>query len=127
MPVTDNRPIFLNLLKIRLPVTGYVSILHRISGFFLFLAIPFSVYIFDLSLQGKEGFELATEILQRPIVQLLSLVLLWSLIHHLFAGLRYLLMDFDLGLEKVQSIKIAWTVIIAEAIVFALFVVEFFL
>ena len=127
MAVTDNRPFYLNLLKIRLPVTGFVSILHRVSGFLLFIAIPFAVYLFDLSLQGVEGFQQAQQILLLPVIQLASLILLWSIIHHLFAGVRFLLTDFDIGLEKKQSIRYAWAVFVAEALVFVLLVVGWFL
>lgn len=127
MAVPDNRPFYLNLLKIRLPVTGFVSILHRISGVLMFLAIPFSVYLLDLSLQGRAGFNQAAELLQAPLLQLVSVLLLWSLIHHLFAGIRFLLTDFDIGLEKHQSIKFAWAVFVAEAIVFVLLAMEIYL
>jgi len=48
--MTDKRPVYLNLLKIRLPVTGMVSFAHRVSGVLLFLFIPYAVYLFDLSL-----------------------------------------------------------------------------
>ena len=127
MASTDNRPFFLNLLKIHLPVTGFVSILHRISGLLLFVAIPFSVYLLELSLQGKTGFAQAAEILQLPLVQLVLLILLWSIIHHLFAGIRFLLTDIDIGLEKQQSVYYAWAVFILEAIVFVLLAMEYFL
>lgn len=104
MSVSDNRPFFLNLLKIHLPVTGFISILHRVSGLLMFLAIPLSVYLLDISLQGEQGFEQAVDILQQPLLQLLSLILLWSIIHHLLAGIRFLLTDFEIGLEKQRAI-----------------------
>lgn len=127
MAVTDNRPFFLNLVKIHLPVTGFVSIFHRISGLLLFLAIPFSVYLLDISLQGEAGFRKAADILNMPLVQLVSLLLLWSIVHHLLAGIRFLLTDFDIGLEKHQAIQYAWLVFIIEAIVFVLLAVRIFL
>lgn len=127
MAVTDNRPFFLNLLKIRLPVTGFVSILHRVSGMLLFLSIPFMIYLFDLSLQSEKGFMLTREILGMPLVQLILLVLLWSIIHHFIAGIRFLMTDFDIGLDKKQSIVYAWGVFIVEALVFIAFVVGVFL
>ena len=120
MAVPDNRPFLLNLVIIRLPVTGFVSIFHRISGLLLFLAIPFSVYLLDISLQGVAGFDKAVDILNWPFFQLASLILLWSIIHHFIAGIRYLLMDFDIGLEKQQATQFAWLVFIVEAIVLAL-------
>lgn len=127
MAVSDNRPFFLNLVIIRLPVTGFVSIFHRISGFLLFLAIPFSVYLLDISLQGVNGFNKSVEILSMPFIQLASLVLLWSIIHHFIAGIRFLLTDFDIGLEKQQAIQLAWLVFVIEAIVLALLIWGIFL
>jgi len=120
MTVQDTRPFFLNLIKIRLPIPGIVSIFHRVSGMFLFLAIPCFVYLLDLSLQGEQGFHQATDLLSMPVVKLILLILTWSLVHHLFAGIRFLLTDFDIGLSKGQSIKTAWLVIIAEVATLAL-------
>lgn len=127
MAALDNRPFFLNLLKIKLPVTGYISILHRISGLLLFLAIPLSVYLFDLSLQSTAGFNQAVEILNSPLLQLVSLILLWSIVHHLIAGIRFLLTDFDIGLEKSRAVRNAWIVFVTEVLVFILLAVEVFL
>lgn len=127
MAVSDNRPFYLNLLKIRLPVTGFVSILHRVSGLFMFLAIPFSVYLLDLSLQGTEGFNQAAEIINCSIVQFALLILLWSLIHHFFAGIRFLLTDFDIGVDKQPAIRFAWAVFVIESIVFLWVAMEVFL
>jgi len=127
MAVSDNRPFFLNLVKIHLPVTGFVSIFHRISGLLLFLVIPFCVYLLDLSLQGTAGFNAAANLLAHPLSQLISVVLLWSIIHHFIAGLRFLLTDFDIGLEKKQATLYAWLVFAIEAIVFALLAMEIFL
>jgi len=120
MAVQDTRPFFLNLLKIRLPIPGIVSIFHRVSGILLFLAIPIFVYMLDLSLQGKQGFQQAAEILTHPLARLFLLALIWSLLHHLFAGIRFLLTDFDIGLSKAQSSKTAWLVIAAEIIALGL-------
>jgi succinate dehydrogenase / fumarate reductase cytochrome b subunit len=122
MAVSDNRPFFLNLLKIHLPVTGFVSFLHRISGLLLFFAIPLSVFLFDLSVQGSAGFERAANLLAHPALQLLGLLLLWSLLHHLFAGIRFLLTDLDIGLSKVQAVRSAWLVFGLELIVLILIV-----
>jgi len=127
MAVSDNRPFFLNLVKIRLPVTGFVSIFHRISGLLLFLAIPFSVYLFDISLQGDAGFNEMTGILNLPLIKIASVILLWSILHHFIAGIRFLLTDFDIGLEKQQAILFAWLVFIVEAILFIWLGMEIFL
>lgn len=120
--MTEKRPVYLNLLKIRLPTTGIVSFAHRVSGFLLFLAIPFAVYVLDLSVDSAAGFERSLAILQHPVVQLIGLILLWALLHHLLAGIRYLLLDFDFGIEKTASTRTAWTVLAAEVALMAVFI-----
>ncbi|VAW69163.1 Succinate dehydrogenase cytochrome b-556 subunit [hydrothermal vent metagenome] len=127
MAALDNRPFFLNLLKIRLPVTGYISILHRVSGLLMFFAIPLSVYLLELSLQSRAGFNQVVEILSSPLLQLIMLILLWSILHHLIAGIRFLLTDFDIGLDKAQAIGGAWIVFALEAILFMIITVRVFL
>ena len=126
MEAQDTRPFFLNLLKIRLPIPGLVSIFHRVSGIFLFLSIPFFVYLLDLSLQEKTGFLQAAELLEQPLSKLILLILIWSLAHHFFAGIRFLLTDFDIGLSKQQSIKTAWMVVAAEIISLVLILIGVF-
>lgn len=96
----DNRPVYLNLFKIRLPVAGMVSLAHRASGILMFLAIPFMVYLLDLSVQSVESFEQALDLLQQPYVMAAGLLIVWALAHHLFAGIRFLLIDADIGVDK---------------------------
>ena len=104
------RPRFLNLFKIRLPLPGVLSILHRVSGALMVLAIPFLVYLLDLSLRGPEGFEAAAGILDMIIIKLGVAVIIWGLFHHLFAGIRYLLLDMDIGVEKKEARASSWVV-----------------
>ncbi len=100
MPHTASRPKFLNLLLIRMPVGAVASIGHRISGVFLFLSLPLAAFLLDLSLQGQAGFEQAAQLLSFPWLRLVQVVLAWSIAHHALAGLRFLLIDVDVGVEK---------------------------
>jgi succinate dehydrogenase / fumarate reductase cytochrome b subunit len=120
--LTVKRPVYLNLIKIRLPVTGMVSIAHRVSGFLLFLSIPFSIYLLDLSVTSSQGYEQSVQLLQHPVIQILLLFLVWALLHHLLAGVRYLLLDFDIAIDKAASKMTAWTVIAAEVCIMAVYV-----
>ena len=122
MASSDSRPFFLNLIKIRLPITGVVSIFHRVSGVVLFLAIPWSVYLLELSLTGDEGFNAVLNHLDQVFIKLVLLILTLSIVHHFFAGIRFLLTDFDIGLGKQQSKNTAWMVFILEFIVFGLMI-----
>ena len=93
-PMTNKRPVYLNLLKIRLPLTGVVSFAHRITGVILFLALPFAVYLLDLSIESQESFQSAQQILNQPVMLLLQVLLLWSINHHFFAGIRLRILLF---------------------------------
>jgi succinate dehydrogenase / fumarate reductase cytochrome b subunit len=114
--MSDKRPVYLNLLKIRLPLTGIVSFAHRITGVILFLALPFAVYLLDLSIESEKSFAQAQEILDQPIMLLVQILLLWSIAHHFFAGIRFLLIDAEIGVEKRQAKLGAWLVLLAEVL-----------
>ena len=118
----DKRPVYLNLFKIRLPIAGMVSLAHRASGILLFVAIPFAVYLLDLSVISADGFAEVMTLLQHPVILLLEVVLVWALAHHFFAGIRFLLIDADIGVEKTQAKYGAWLVILAEVMVVAIFI-----
>jgi succinate dehydrogenase / fumarate reductase cytochrome b subunit len=112
----------LNLFKIRLPTTGIVSFAHRVSGVLLFLAIPLSIYLLNLSVTSSEGFDHAVQLLRHPLSVIVQLVLAWALLHHFFAGIRYLFLDFDIGIDKASSNMTAWLVLLIEASLLALYI-----
>jgi succinate dehydrogenase / fumarate reductase, cytochrome b subunit len=97
------RPVFLDLWRIKLPATGYVSILHRVSGVLMVASIPVAAFLFDQAVSGPEGFAYAANFFDHWLVRLALLVLTWSLLHHLFAGIRYLLLDLHFGLDRESS------------------------
>ncbi len=99
----NRRPRFLDLRKIRLPITGVVSIGHRLSGILMVLTIPFALYLLDISLRGSVGFAQATAIVHHPLVTVFGLLLAWGFGHHLFAGLRVLLLDMDICVKRAAA------------------------
>ena len=107
----NKRRIYLNLLQIRLPLTGVVSILHRVSGALLTLCLPFSLYYLQLSLSGESGFRDAISLLDAWPVRLLILLLVWAFVHPLFAGVRHLLQDLDLGITRAGGRRGSWAVL----------------
>ena len=122
-PMSDQRPVYLNLLKIRLPVPGIVSFAHRITGVLLFLALPFAVYLLDLSIESQQSFEQAQQILDQPFMLLVQIALLWAIAHHFFAGIRFLLIDAEIGVEKSAMRTGAWLVIVAEVLTVVVIVI----
>lgn len=103
-------PKFLNLFVIKLPPGGIASIGHRISGVLMFLSLPLFAWLFGLSLENPQGFQQAREYLHTTPVLLLSVLLVWSLCHHLLAGIRHLLLDIEIGLDKDKARLSAWLV-----------------
>ena len=93
------RPKFLAVHEIRLPLPGFVSILHRISGAGLFLMLPFLLYLLDRSLGSPESFETYKSVVGNPLAKLLLLGLLWAYLHHFCAGIRFLLLDMHKGVD----------------------------
>jgi succinate dehydrogenase / fumarate reductase cytochrome b subunit len=96
----QRRPVFLDLLKIRLPVAGLMSIGHRITGVVMVLAIPALIYLLDVSVSGPEGFAAVSEMVTGLPFKLVLFLALWALMHHFLAGIRYLLLDVDVGVES---------------------------
>ena len=121
MPRAVPRPRFLNLLLIRMPVGALTSLGHRISGILLFLALPLAAFLLDLSLQSPEGFERAGQLLRSPLLRAVEILVVWSLMHHLLAGIRFLLIDVDIGVEKTPARRSALLVNLAAPILTALF------
>jgi len=119
MPIRDTRPKFLDIARIHMPVTAVLSIGHRLSGIFLVLVLPVVVYFLELSLAGPRGFAEVAAILDGTAVRTLLVFVLWLFVHHLFAGIRFLITDLDVGVGPVSGRRGAWVVIVASiAVVF---------
>ena len=100
-----SRPEFRNihvsqLLNYKLPPPGLVSIMQRISGASLFLLLPFILWLFDLSLTSEISYARLVEIGSNALVKLVLVGLAWAYLHHLIAGVRYLMLDLHVGLDK---------------------------
>jgi succinate dehydrogenase / fumarate reductase cytochrome b subunit len=99
-PEFRNINAFRDLPTYRLPVAGIVSILHRISGFIMFLLMPFIIWMFDTSISSeisfskfKSAFNIGLLGIPGALWKLVALALIWAFLHHLIAGLRHLWMD----------------------------------
>ena len=95
--VNSQRPVNLDLRTIKLPITAYTSILHRISGVILFVGIAVLLFGLDKSLASEEGFAQVKECLTSPLAKFVIWGLLSALLYHLVAGVRHLIMDMGIG------------------------------
>ena len=115
--VKKDRPVYRNiglaqLIKYRLPWAGKVSILHRISGAVLFLLLPFILYLLDQSLASEVSYQHFQALTSHFLVKIICLGLIWCFLHHFCAGIRYLLLDLEIGVEKSESNRSAIIVLV---------------
>ena len=107
------RPVYLNLFRIHLPLAGWVSILHRVSGALLFLVLPLGVWALSVSLSGATGFRRVADWLTLPLSKLLVLLLIAAFVQHLFAGLRHLALDAHWGVSLKSARQTSLAVLFA--------------
>ena len=91
-----------DLPSYRLPAAGWVSILHRVSGVLMFVLLPLVIWMFDTSISSeisfqrfKAAFDTGLWGVPGVLIKLVVLGLIWAYLHHLFAGIRHLLMDMN--------------------------------
>lgn len=111
------RPIYLNLFRIRLPITGWVSILHRLSGALLFLCFPLAIWLLSKSLANAAGFAAVRAWLALPEAKLVVLGLVWLFTLHFFAGLRHLAMDVHWGVTLTAARRSSVGVLVLAGVV----------
>jgi len=91
----------------RLPPSGWVSILHRVSGALMFVLMPFIIWMFDNSITSEYSYAKFTSIFTVGcafvpgwMMKLVALALIWAYLHHFIAGLRHLYMDVNHAVSK---------------------------
>ena len=95
----------IDLIRYRLPLAAKLSMLHRVSGGIMFLLLPFILFLLDKSLMSETSFEHFKGIASHWFVKLVLLGLVWAYLHHFCAGIRHLLMDVHIGVNKQAAHK----------------------
>jgi succinate dehydrogenase / fumarate reductase cytochrome b subunit len=85
------------------PITAISSILHRISGVVLIIAIPLAVVGMNYSLAGPSGYEGTVTFLVKGWFSVFFWLFLSSVTYHIYAGVRHMIMDMGFG----ESMKVA--------------------
>lgn len=114
------RPVWYNLSLFNLPVPGLVSIFHRISGVWLFLGLVWFLFLLDMSLASESGFARTKVYLSHGAVKLSLLVFLWAYLHHFCAGIRFLFLDMDKGVDLATARKSAYAVFAVSLVLTAI-------
>lgn len=127
-PEFRNINAFTDLPTYRMTPAAIVSILHRGSGLFMFLLMPFIIWMFDTSISSEysfarftSAFHIGIGFVPGFIIKLVALVLIWSFLHHFFAGLRHIRMDIFHTVSKEAGRSTAlWTLVLSLTLTVAL-------
>ena len=101
----QERPVYLDLTKIRLPMSAFSSITHRLSGIYVFfVTLPLLLYIISESTSSKSNFDQLLSSLNTfnifSIFFYISISIFW---YHILTGIRHLIMDFFHVGESLQG------------------------
>lgn len=117
-----NRPKYYDLNLLHLPIPGLVSIFHRVTGVTMFLfLIPALLMLLQCTLSGETGFNQWKGYFALPAVKLIVLGFVWAYMHHLFAGIRYLLLDIHVGIAK-EPAQMSAKVVLAAGVIATLLI-----
>ena len=111
------RPVNLDIGTIRLPITSYVSILHRVSGVIMFFAVGIFLWMLESSLASEQSFNDLGQLLSNPICQFILWGSLAALAYHAVAGIRHLIMDFGIGEDNFSSCRCSALAAVVLAVV----------
>jgi len=106
------RPIDIPLTTFAFPLAAIASITHRITGVLLFVGLAFLLYLLDESLTSPQGLDNARAVLAMPLAKLLLIAIVATLIYHFVAGVKHLLLDFDIG-DTIEGGKLGAQITIA--------------
>ncbi len=121
----DKRPVNLNLLTINLPIIGVASILHRISGFAIFLCFPLIVWLLKVSLDSENSFNQIRNFIQENLaLKLLIILVAVGFIYHVLAGLKKILSEiFGFGETLSSGTTLAWSTFILSFVLSLTFLI----
>ncbi len=111
MKERKSRPVNLDLQTIHFPITAIASILHRISGVIMFVALGILLWLLSISLSSPLGYEQASDIVSGFFVKFILWGILTALAYHIAGGIRHLIMDMGYFEELEsgnQSAKVAF-------------------
>ncbi|MBS1167083.1 MAG: succinate dehydrogenase, cytochrome b556 subunit [Proteobacteria bacterium] len=102
-----SRPLSPHLQVFRFILTMAMSIVHRMTGGFLYVGTVFVAIWLIAAASGPEWFARVDGVYQSWIGRLILLGLVWSLIHHAIGGVRHFIWDLGYGFDKKTADRMA--------------------
>ena len=130
--VKKDRPEFRNIHPFkdlpgyRWPLAALVSGAHRISGLLLVVLLPLVLFLLDKSLTSEISFEYLKGFTSGWFVKLLVLAVCWGYLQHFCSGIRHLIMDTHIGLDKDSARKSSAVVLSVSLVLTAVVALKLF-
>ena len=112
----DGRPVNLDIGTMKLPITAWASISHRISGVILFFASILMVWALDMSLESEASFRELGAILSSPLARVITWAIAMAMSYHTLAGIKHLIADMGYGEELDEGILMSRVVFSLTAV-----------
>lgn len=118
-PEFRNLNLFHDVAKYRLPLAGWSSILHRVSGAIMFLLLPLAIWLFDKSLSSELSYEKIAAVFDSGwgwFIKLVLFVLLWAFWEHTCSGIRHFYLELTHVMTKDRGRHTAVAVFVTAGI-----------
>ena len=116
-PASRQRPKYVDINLLHLPMPGLVSIFHRVTGVVMFMfLIPAVLFVLQCTLGSEAGFNEWKSVFAHPLAKLILLGFVWCYMHHLFAGVRYLLLDVHVGIA-LEPARTSARIVLASGVI----------
>lgn len=103
----NNRPLSPHLQVYRLPLTGIVSITHRMTGVMLSFGLFLFVYLVSSIAGGSDTYASMQEVMDIWLFRLVYWGFIYALFFHLVHGIRHLIWDMGKTYEKENLDRLA--------------------
>ena len=93
MATNNSRPISPHLQVYKLPLTGIISIIHRMTGVLLSIGLIFFVYVIYAVAGGSNTYAAMQAFMNLRLMQLIYWGFIYAFFFHLCHGVRHLIWD----------------------------------
>ena len=117
-----DRPVNINLFKIRLPMSALISITHRLSGIYVFfITLPLSIILFQKALTESSYDSISLLIQTSSFFSTFVYFSFLIFFYHILTGFRHLLMDIHIG-ENLKASNMSAIFVISFWLVVSIFI-----
>jgi succinate dehydrogenase / fumarate reductase cytochrome b subunit len=114
--MSANRPLSPHLQVYRLPLTGLISITHRITGVLLSMGLALFAYVLFAIANGESSYQSMQDFMAFWPLQLLYWGFIYALFFHLCHGIRHLLWDIGKSFDRATLTRYALLELAGSAI-----------